>query len=167
MKQGLTVRPIRQAPAAEFVRLVHRHNKRTLPGWKFGSGLYLDGQLVGVGIAGTCSSRELERRGDGHFIEIRRVATDGTLNACSAIYARMIRAAKAIGYCRVYTYSLQSESGASLKASGFVVDAGVKKAAKGWDRPSRPRDDSEWPDEAKVRWVAYLGDCDMHGRDAL
>lgn len=160
---ALDVRPIVRDEAVEFVREHHRHSKRSLPGWKFGSGLYTSGQLVGVGIAGRPSSRVLQARGRGHFIEVTRVATDGVRNGCSKLYGALTRAAKALGYCRAYTYTLDRESGASLLASGWTVDAELP-ARSGWDCASRPRDEADWPSEAKVRWVKPLAPCDdLHG----
>lgn len=161
----LTLRPITRDAANEFVGEVHRHNKRRLPGWKFGTGLFHGGELVGVGIAGRCSSRVLDQRGGGHFIEVTRVATDGVRNGCSQIYGALTRAAKALGYCRAYTYTLDHESGASLRASGWEVDA-VLRVRKGWDTPSRRRDEDDWPAEAKVRWIKHLGACDAHPKAA-
>lgn len=159
----LVIRPISQDVARAFIATEHRHNKRGLPGWKFGSGLFHQGRLAAVGIAGRCSSRVLDSRGNLHFIEITRIASDGTDNACSQLYGSLTRAAKAIGYCRAYTYTLQSESGASLKASGWIVDEVLKpRTSGGWDCKSRPRDEADWPSEPKVRWVKYLSECDQH-----
>ena len=161
----LTLRPIVRDEAVAFIREEHRHNKRSLPGWKFGAGLYApDGQLVGVGIAGRPGSRVLDGRGGGHFIEVTRVATTGARNACSQLYGALTRAAKALGYCRAYTYTLDIESGASLRASGWEVDA-VLPARSGWDTPSRPRTEDDWPAEAKVRWIKHLGTCEAHPRE--
>lgn len=161
----LVLRPLGRDQANEFIRQEHRHNKRPLPGWKFGAGLYHGPQLVGVGIAGRCSSRVLQARGAGHFIEVTRVATNGAENGCSQLYGALTRAAKALGHCRAYTYTLEHESGASLKASGWVVDA-ILPARSGWDCPSRPRNEDEWPGESKVRWIKYLADCDDHPMEA-
>ena len=38
---------------------------------------------------------------DGTTIEVTRVCTDGTANACSLLYGAMWRAAKALGYLRL------------------------------------------------------------------
>lgn len=157
----LVPRPIIRDQATEFVRTHHRHTKRSLPGWKFGTGLFVDGELVAVGIAGRPTSRVLDKRGKGHFIEITRVASDGTRNACSKLYGGLTRAAKALGYCRAYTYTLDRESGASLRASGWTIDAELP-ARKGWNGATRPRDEQGWPAEAKVRWIKELDVCSDH-----
>ncbi len=159
----LVMRPIGRDEANAFIATEHRHNKRRLPGWKFGTGLFHDGQLVGVGIAGRPVSRELQTQGGGHYIEVGRVATNGIDNGCSKVYGALLRAAKALGYCRAYTYTLASEGGASLKASGWEVDEVLMpRKSGGWDCISRPRDEAEWPDDAKVRWIKYLDECEAH-----
>jgi len=111
--------------------------------------------VCGVAIVGRPVARMLQ---DGFTAEIVRVATDGTYNACSKLYAACRNAAKALGYRRVFTYTLASESGASLRAAGFVVDE-VLPPRETWSTPSRPRHQTDLfgnerrPPEAKVRWV--------------
>jgi hypothetical protein len=80
-------------------------------------------------------------------VEVTRVATDGSANACSALYAAAWNAAKALGYRRLVTYTQQSESGASLRAAGWRVVA-ARPPRPGWSRPSRPRTDHV----ARLRW---------------
>jgi hypothetical protein len=95
---------------------------------------------------------------DGATCEIIRVATDGADNACSMLYGACRAAAKAMGYKRVYTYILDTETGASLRAAGFVKDAELP-ARPTWSRPSRPRVQTDLfgieqrPAGAKVRWM--------------
>jgi len=72
------------------------------------------------------------------------------VNACTRLYARLIRAGKALGYIRFITYTLPDEPGTSLRAAGFE-DAGLTDGGE-WDRPSRPRKPAERP-EIKRRWV--------------
>ena len=52
---------------------------------------------------------------DGHTLEVNRLCTDGTKNACSFLYAAAWRAARAMGYRKIVTYILDTESGASLR----------------------------------------------------
>lgn len=66
---------------------------------------------------------------DPFLIEITRTCVVDTPNGNSQIYGALCRAAKALGYRRVITYTLAAESGASLKASGFVVDAELPAVA--------------------------------------
>jgi len=149
----LSLRPVSLAEARRFVGENHRHN---LPprGWKFGVGVESDGELVGVAIAGRPVARNLD---DGITVEVVRTCTLGTRNANSKLYGAVCRAAAALGYRRVVTYTLVSEGGSSLRASGFVEEAQLP-ASSGWDRPSRRRvevdlfGNERTPTEAKVRW---------------
>lgn len=109
----------------------------------------MDGKVVGVAIAGRPVSRHLD---DGWTLEVSRVATDGTKNACSFLYGAIKRCGKAMGYTRFITYTLPQEGGASLRGAGWVL---MSEAAGGgsWDTPSsgRPRVDTH-PLQMKFRW---------------
>ena len=154
----LEVRPITLKDANRYVREFHRHNLPT-NGHKFSIACYDGERLVGVAIAGQPVARKMD---DGLTLEIRRVCTDGTFNACSILYGACSRVAKAMGYKRVITYTLKSEPGASLKASGFI-NAG-EAGGRSWDTPSRPREitqvslfgeERKYPDELKIRWEKH------------
>ena len=77
------------------------------------------GNLHGVAVCGRPVSRRLD---DGFTLEINRVCTDGTKNACSMLYGACCRIAHHMGYRKIITYTLESENGSSLKASNFVFD---------------------------------------------
>ena len=111
----LRLRPISLRDANEYVRQHHRHHK-PVAGHKFSIGCEADGELVGVIIAGRPVSRYLD---DGFTLEVTRLCTNGAKNACSFLYGAAARAAAAMGYKRIITYTLESENGASLRASGF------------------------------------------------
>jgi len=81
------------------------------------------------------------------------VATDGTPNACSMLYAACWRAAKALGYRRLVTYTQDGETGASLRAAGWHVIA-ARPPRPGWDRPSRPRHDLGTAHMPRTLWEA-------------
>ena len=119
----LRLKPISLRDANEYVRQHHRHHK-PVAGHKFSIGCEADGELVGVIIAGRPVSRYLD---DGFTLEVTRLCTNGAKNACSFLYGAVARAAAAMGYKRVITYTLESENGASLRASGWVCQgkAGV------------------------------------------
>jgi hypothetical protein len=144
----LTVVPVTIKQAKAYVALHHRH----LPvvGWgRFAVGVAVDEQLVGVGIVGNGPAAwEGSRRA-----LITRVATDGTRNACSAIYGALCRAARALGYLEAWTYTLPSEPGTSLRAAGFEP-AGMTRGGE-HDRVGRPRAPARHP-EPKRRWVRQL-----------
>lgn len=98
----LTLKPVSLADANSFVALHHRHH-RPVRGHKYSLGCMADGQLVGVAITGRPVSRYLD---DGLTLEVNRLCTDGTKNACSFLYGAAARAAKAMGYRKIITYIL-------------------------------------------------------------
>jgi hypothetical protein len=107
-----------------------------------------DGTLRAVGIAGRPVARNYD---DGATIEVTRVASDGTPNATSMLYGALQRASFALGYTRVITYTLATESGSSLRASGWKV-IGQRPATPGWSRVSRPRDNGRYVSAARQLW---------------
>jgi hypothetical protein len=145
----MIARPLTQRQAAEYIAANHRHHKPAR-GDVFRIGAEEDGRLVGVLQCGRPSARALQ---DGYTLEVTRLCTDGTRNACSFLYAKAARVAKALGYKRLYTYILGSESGASLKAAGWTLD-GITRGGS-WDTPSRRRA-TEAPTCPKQRWVKIL-----------
>lgn len=105
--------------------------------------------MVGCAVSGRPVSRHLD---DGLTCEINRLCTDGTKNACSMLYGASCRVAKAMGYKKIITYILESENGASLKASNFVCEG---KAGKPHWTGARNRGQAI-PHEMKTRWVKTL-----------
>lgn len=152
---GLKIVPITLRAANAYVAQRHRHNKPT-NGHKFSVACCDGDRLCGVAIAGQPVARRLD---DGLTIEIRRVCTDGTRNACSMLYGACARAARDMGYKRVVTYTLPTESGASLRASGFA-NCGEAGGVP-WNMPGRPREaeqvtlfgvERKYPECRKIRW---------------
>jgi len=115
---SLEIRPISFKEASEYIERFHRHNGKTV-GCKFTIGCFDGDKLVGVAVCGRPVSRHYD---DGLTLEINRVCTDGTYNACSILYGASSRIAKDMGYKKVITYTLVTENGASLKASGFKCE---------------------------------------------
>ncbi len=149
--------------ARQFVDLHHRHNAPP-KGGLFAVGLAEEGETIGVAIIGRPVSRYLD---DKMTCEITRLCTLGHKNACSMLYGAASRAAKALGYRRIITYTLQREPGSSLKASGWILSGEVKAAV--WSRPGRPRTivatdlfesnsgrTLKYQPEAKYRWEKQL-----------
>lgn len=110
-------------------------------------------------VAGRPGSRVLAA--DRSTIEITRVCTLEQRNASSRLYGAICRAAAALGYRRAITYTLASESGASLRAAGFVLEERLQARAS-WASAGRPRYDANlWgdralPDEPRIRWSRDL-----------
>ncbi|HZM84349.1 MAG TPA: XF1762 family protein [Candidatus Limnocylindrales bacterium] len=136
------------ADACAFVAAWHRHHAPPV-GHKFSVGVADgDGVLRGVAIVGRPVARYLD---DGLTLEVNRTATDGTPNANSMLYATAWRAAKALGYGRLVTYTQAGEPGASLRAAGFRVVA-ERPGRAGWDTPSRPREPRGTENVARYLW---------------
>jgi hypothetical protein len=139
----LQIVPLDLNSANEFVRRIHRHHQPVV-GFKFALGAmfveHFDGaiaeKLAGVAIVGRPVSR---MRDDGWTLEVTRLATDGTRNACSFLYGACARAAFALGYRRIGTYILAHEPGTSLVAAGWRMVGEVK--GRSWSCASRPRVD--------------------------
>ena len=144
---ALALTPVTRDQAMEFVATVHRHHGRPV-GYRYAVGVADDGKLVGVAMAGRPVSRHLD---DRQTIEVTRVATDGTANACSMLYGACWRAARALGYSRAITYTQADESGASLRAAGWLKRTELP-ARPGWDVPSRPRASRGTDGIARIRW---------------
>jgi hypothetical protein len=113
---AVNIVPITLRAANAFIAAHHRHNK-PVRGWKFGVGLEHEGTLIGVATAGRPIARHFD---DGRTLEVNRTCTDGTPNANSMLYGAIWRAARAMGYARIITYTQAHESGASLRAAGWV-----------------------------------------------
>jgi hypothetical protein len=145
----LEIRPIHLKDAKEYVKLYHRHNVPPVGG-KFAVSCYDDDRLCGVAICGRPIARNYN---NGEIIEIYRNCTDGTPNACSKLYGACLKIAKDMGYKKAITYTLESENGASLRASNFTKEADVKWHS--WDTPSRPRNITA-PACDKQRWGKIL-----------
>lgn len=153
--------PIDLQTARAFVGKHHRHNRPPV-GWRIGVGLANgDGELVGVGILSRPVARKLAQA-EPRTIEIIRVCTVGDKNANSRLYGALCRAAAALGYTAAVTYTLVSESGASLKAAGFECEGEASRPGHHWDMPTRPRQqtnlfgEEQTPTAAKLRWRRRL-----------
>lgn len=147
MSVRLLIVPCDLRDARAYVAQQHRH-KDAPPGGKFAVACALGDTVVGVAIAGLPVARVLN---DGWTLEITRVCTDGTRNTCSMLYRACVRAAMAMGFRRVVTYTAKQESGVSLRAAGFRVVAEVK--GREWSCPSRPRPPVDELQD-KLRWEA-------------
>ena len=140
--------PVANAAVARW----HRHHA-PIPGgfaW-YCVGAVVDGHLVGVAICGRPTNRNNDNR---QTVEVLRLATDGTVNACSALLGASARAAQAIGAHRVITYTLTEETGASLRGAGWVCeceDTGRSWWTHGTTRPTAV--DREHMSKPKARWA--------------
>ena len=149
----LRIVPLSFRAAKEYVQRYHRHNAAP-QGHKFSIGLIApyEDRYIGVAIASIPKARYLD---DGLTLEINRVCCDPAFsNACSKLYAAVVRAGKAMGYTRFVTYTLPEECGSSVKAAGFHLDGAVPERKDGWHRSNRRRRlPVRAPAGPKLRWV--------------
>ncbi len=149
--------PLRMAVANDFVSRYHRHNgKVDHRAHRFSIGLLNDnGELIGVAIAGLPIA---QKEDDGKTLEILRVCVkDGYQNANSMLYARVKRIGLLMGYERIITYTLQSESGSSLRAVKATLLTKIDRPSH-WNRPNRPRVEQTVSYLPKQKWLLAGGE---------
>jgi hypothetical protein len=103
--------------ANTFIELKHRHHGRA-QGHRFSLGALQAGELVGVVVVG----RPVGGQHQDDWVEVTRLCTDGSRNACSFLYAAAARAADCLAFARIQTYILGNETATSLKACGWTFD---------------------------------------------
>lgn len=150
----LTVIPLHLWQANELVALLHRHSK-PIRVHKFSIGASKDGRLCGAAICMRPACRALD---DGLTLEVCRLVTDGTDNACSLLYAACTRIAKNMGFRKIQSYILDSEPGTSLKASGWVCEKTGCGGTPQGKRTNRPNGHEVSPITfaTKQRWAKLL-----------
>ncbi len=138
--------PMTLSEARVFVDQHHRHHQAP-PGGLFAVGLELGSEVVGVATIGRPVARHSQ---DGYTAEVNRCCVlPGIKNGCSMLYGAAWRAARALGYRKLITYTLKSESGISMKAAGWTC---IGEAGGGsWNCKARPRVDKH-PTQVKLRW---------------
>ncbi len=148
--------PLTLPVANRFVAQYHRHHA-PIPGgfgW-FCIGAVVGGSLRGVAIGGRPTNRNND---DRQTVEVLRVASDGTPNVCSFLVAACGRAAREIGASRCITYTLQDESGSSLKAAGWKREKdGITSWWGSGDSRTRAVERDHFNSE-KVRWALHIKD---------
>lgn len=134
MSEQLRIVPVSFAEACDFIAEWHRHHP-SATGHRFSIGLAQDAELVGVAIVGN----PIGRWNDGLTLEVNRTCVaDSIPNGNSMLYGAAWRAAKALGWRRLITYTQEGESGVSLRAAGWRVIA-ERPARHGIGRANRPR----------------------------
>jgi hypothetical protein len=148
----LELLPLDLDEANALVEKWHRHHD-PVTGHKFSLGAWCEEKgFVGCAIVSRPVARMLQ---DGLTLEVNRVSTDGTHNACSFLYGAARRATFALGYKKLITYTLPEEGGSSLRAAGWkcIGEAGGGK----WSRKLRPRVDTH-PEQKKLRWEVEVSE---------
>ena len=150
MTAHLRIAPIELRHANTFVESAHRHHK-PVQGHRFSLGCFRGDDMVGVAICGRPVSRMYDQL---KVLEVTRLCTDGTKNACSKLYAAVARTAKEMGYVSVQTYTLPCEGGVSLVASGWRNEG--EAGGGDWNGKKRTGRRTDQPQEKKYRWRRVL-----------
>lgn len=152
MSRAVHIVPVTIREATAFVLNFHRHNEPPR-GAIFAIGASDGAALVGVVMVGRPVGRGLQ---DGRTAEVTRccVVEAAPKGTPSALYGAAWRAARAMGWQRLVTYTLVSEGGASLRGAGWkvVAEIGARDPGDWQNRPGR-----EWHPvvgQAKLRWEA-------------
>lgn len=140
--------PITKNDARAFIERHHSHHNAPIQAIMWAAVEFKD-QVVCVG----CLERPKARvtASSTKTVEITRVASDGSAkNAASKCIAHISRAALALGYTRLISFTLLGEAGTSYRAAGWRV-TGLTPPRKGWSSSGRPRARAQQKG-AKVRW---------------
>ena len=151
---NLSVVPLDLREANAVVSAWHRHHQ-PCQGHRFSLGCVdQNGVLHGAVIVG----RPVARLAGSprQVLEVTRLVTDGTPNACSMLYGAAARAGKAMGFRRIQTYILDEETGVSLRASGWTCE-GLAGGGQWKHTDGRPRR-TDQPTQVKTRWARELQD---------
>lgn len=107
--------------------------------------------MCGAAIVGRPTGR---RNPQYEWAEVTRLVTDGTKNACTKLYSACARTAKEMGFERIQTFILESETGFTLKLAGWEFDQWSEGGD--WNQPSRGGRRTDQPQERKQRWKKEL-----------
>lgn len=146
----MVLRPLTLKQANDLVERLHRHHKKCT-GHRFSLGAYEKGHLIGAAIVGRPVSREL----DPYMIaEVSRLVTDGSKNTCSFLYSACARVAKEMGFLKIQTYVLESETATSLRAAGWEFEA--MTSGGDWNHGTHKNRRTDQPMDRKQRWSKAL-----------
>ena len=147
----LKAKPLTLEQANQLVSSWHRHHKPAR-GHRYSIGVQDENKTVhGAAIIG----RPVARKSPQYdWAEVTRLVTDGTKNACSFLYSRAARIATEMGFEKIQTFILESESGTSLKAAGWKFEQWSDGGD--WNVPSRGGRRTDQPQERKQRWGKFL-----------
>lgn len=150
---SLRITPLELKEANALVASMHRHHK-PCQGHRFSLGVYCYGKdkYVGACIVGRPVARLVD---PSSVLEVTRLVTDGSKNACSVLYAAAARVGKELGYEKIQTYILDDEPGISLRASGWVLEDAACGGGQWKHTDGKPRR-TDQPTVKKQRWSKVL-----------
>ncbi|WP_445261308.1 XF1762 family protein [Pseudomonas sp. RL_15y_Pfl2_60] len=133
----VSIKPLTIKEANEFIKEHHRHHRPTARNngkWALAA---VDDNSVIVGVV-IASSPVSATYMDGLTIELTRlcVKEGAPKGVCSFLLSKSCSIWRSMGGVRVITYTLASESGASLRGAGWTL-SGVVKPHKRWQNKSK------------------------------
>lgn len=150
--KNLYIIPLELSEANYLVSQWHRHHQPA-QGHRFSIGSIDDeGIIHSAAIIGRPVARLAGIPRD--VLEVVRLVSDGTPNACSILYSAAARAGLALGYKRIQTYILESEIGTSLRAIGWKSE-GLAGGGQWKHTDGKPRR-TDQPIGLKERWSKDL-----------
>ena len=146
----LQIVPLTRTVANQLIRDHHRHHGPAT-GYRWAIGAREGNRMVGAAITRRPKARLSEQY---QLAEVTRLVSDGSKNVCSFLYAASARIAREMGFDRIQTFILESESGVSLRAAGWKF---VRMSKGGdWNRPSRGGRRTDQPQGPKQLWEKVL-----------
>ena len=149
----LKIIPLELSDANSLVKRWHRHHKE-VQGHRFSIGVMDDktGKVVGAAVVGRPVARRINYR---TTLEVTRLVTDGTKNACSILYAACARIGREMGYQKIQTYILDNETGVSLKAASWFCEEEIAGGGQWRHTDGKPRR-TDQPISPKQRWCKII-----------
>ena len=144
------IRPLTLKQANAAISEWHRHHK-PVQGHRFSIGCYDGERCVGVCVVGRPVARMVEQY---EVAEVTRLATDGSRNACSMLYAAAANACRAMGFVSIQTYTLPEEGGSSLRGAGWVCEG--ETGGGDWSNGGTRERRRDQPEQKKLRWRKAL-----------
>ncbi len=142
--------PLTLAQANGLVDRLHRHHDPA-QGHRFSIGAFDGEDFVGAVIVG----RPVAQKTPAYSVaEVTRLVTNGHRNACSFLYSCAARAAEGMGFWKIQTFILSSETGASLRAVGWK-DCGEAGGGE-WNGEGKRKRKNTHPTEMKRRYERIL-----------
>jgi len=150
---SLKIVPLELRELNELVEKWHRHHKK-VQGHRFSIGVIdtKTNELVGGCSVGRPVARKINSK---EVLEVTRLVTNGTKNACSILYACAARVGRELGYKKIQTYILEIESGHSLMVSGWVLEDDNCGGGQWKHTDGKPRR-TDQPTMKKQRWIKHL-----------
>ena len=124
----LRVVPVTITDARKHIERHHSHHHAPVGGL-LACAVAEGDRVCCVAVLSRPVARMLDARGD--VAEVTRVASDGTKHAASMCLAAVTRAALALGWRRLVSYTLLGEAGTSYRAAGWRC-TGIVEASQGW-----------------------------------